>query len=164
MIVFLLKLLEHKCAFTKGKSDPCKSSFLFLFFGCTHNVQKFPGQGSNLSHSSDNSGPLTARPPTISTPHPQLEAHRTMRTQFQRVHLIKFVFRRHRHPLPTCTCNSRLSKASLLPAVLSAQASLSCMSFTQDHMLCSASSRASCSCRASWQLRSLSLVIRSKCW
>ena len=29
--------------------------------GCTHGMQKFPGQGSNLSHSSDNAESLAAR-------------------------------------------------------------------------------------------------------
>lgn len=27
--------------------------FLFLFYDCTHGIQKFPGQGLNLSHSCD---------------------------------------------------------------------------------------------------------------
>ena len=40
----------------------------FFFFGCTHDVQKFPGRGSNLhhsinlSHSSDSARSLTTRP------------------------------------------------------------------------------------------------------
>ena len=41
-------------------------SFLFFFsfsFGCTRGMQKFLGQGSNLSHSSDNTESLTARLP-----------------------------------------------------------------------------------------------------
>ena len=29
------------------------SFFFFLFFGCTHGLWKFPGQGSKLCHSSD---------------------------------------------------------------------------------------------------------------
>ena len=29
----------------------------FFFFGCVHSIHKFPGQGSNPSHSSDNTGP-----------------------------------------------------------------------------------------------------------
>ena len=39
--------------------------YLFIYFGCTHGMQKFLGQGSNLlhssnlSHSSDNAGSLT---------------------------------------------------------------------------------------------------------
>ena len=33
------------------------------FFGCTYGMWKFPGQGSNLRHSSNNAGSLTARPP-----------------------------------------------------------------------------------------------------
>lgn len=37
---------------------------LFLFcFGQAHSMQKFLGQGSNLSHSNDNTKPLTTRPP-----------------------------------------------------------------------------------------------------
>ena len=40
------------------------SRFLFLFvffffFSCTHGMQKFPGQGSDLYHSSDNARSLT---------------------------------------------------------------------------------------------------------
>ena len=35
---------------------------LFIFWPC-HGMQKFPGQGSNWSHSSDNAEFLTARPP-----------------------------------------------------------------------------------------------------
>ena len=27
--------------------------FVYLFFGCTHSMQKFPGEGLNPSHSSD---------------------------------------------------------------------------------------------------------------
>ena len=36
----------------------------FVCFGCTHSMQKFPGQGSNLCHISDNTGAgfLTSRP------------------------------------------------------------------------------------------------------
>ena len=43
--------------------------FSFFFFGFTHGMQKFLGQGSNLSYSSnpsysrDNAGSLTTRPP-----------------------------------------------------------------------------------------------------
>ena len=43
--------------------------FLFLFFGHTHSMQNFLGQGLNLSHSSDNGShsdnmeSLTTRPP-----------------------------------------------------------------------------------------------------
>lgn len=38
--------------------------FLFLFFCCTQDMQKFPGWGSNLSHSSDHTESLlTAGPP-----------------------------------------------------------------------------------------------------
>ena len=38
---------------------------LGFFFGGghTHDMQKFPGQGSNPSHSSDNTESLTTRPP-----------------------------------------------------------------------------------------------------
>ena len=36
--------------------------YLFIF-GYTHSMQKFPGQGSNLSHSSDNTESLNTRPP-----------------------------------------------------------------------------------------------------
>ena len=35
--------------------------FFFFFFGYTHSVQKFPDQGSNPSHSSDNTESLTPR-------------------------------------------------------------------------------------------------------
>lgn len=31
----------------------------FFFFGCTNSMQKFPSQGSDLSHSSDDVGSLT---------------------------------------------------------------------------------------------------------
>ena len=43
-------------------------SVIELFFGCTHSMQKFPGQGSdschssNLSHGSNNARSLTAKP------------------------------------------------------------------------------------------------------
>lgn len=37
--------------------------FLLLFFGCTYNVRKLPGQGSSPHHSSDSTEPLTLRPP-----------------------------------------------------------------------------------------------------
>ena len=38
--------------------------FLFLFLFChTHGMQKFPNQGSNLRHRSDNAVSLTTRPP-----------------------------------------------------------------------------------------------------
>ena len=33
--------------------------YLFIYFSCTCGMQKFPGQGSNLCHSSDNAGSLT---------------------------------------------------------------------------------------------------------
>ena len=36
--------------------------FVFIF-GCALSIQKFPGQGSNLSHSSDHTKSLTAGPP-----------------------------------------------------------------------------------------------------
>lgn len=36
--------------------------FLFLFFGHTHSMQNFQGQGLKLSHSRDNTRSLTARP------------------------------------------------------------------------------------------------------
>ena len=35
---------------------------LLLLFCCTHNMQKFPGQALNLSHSIDNTESLTTRP------------------------------------------------------------------------------------------------------
>ena len=39
-------------------------SFLFIyFFGHSHGMQKFLGQGSNPGHSSDNARSLTAQPP-----------------------------------------------------------------------------------------------------
>ena len=37
--------------------------FSIIFFGCAHGLWKFPGQGENVSNSSDNTQPLTARPP-----------------------------------------------------------------------------------------------------
>ena len=37
--------------------------FLWVFFGCTRGMRKFPGQGLSPSHSSDNAGSLTARLP-----------------------------------------------------------------------------------------------------
>jgi len=40
----------------------------FFFFGYTCGMQKFPGQGLNLSHSSDNTESLTPRPPGNSCP------------------------------------------------------------------------------------------------
>ena len=33
--------------------------YTFFFFGCAHSMRKFLGQGSNLRHSSDNTGSLT---------------------------------------------------------------------------------------------------------
>ena len=45
--------------------------FLFSFlFGCTHSMQNFPGQGSNQSHSSDNTESLSASPPGSSRGQP----------------------------------------------------------------------------------------------
>ena len=35
----------------------------YFYFGYAHNTQKFPGQGSNPHHSSDNARSSTARPP-----------------------------------------------------------------------------------------------------
>ena len=46
----------------------CTNSSLYTSFSCwffwapVHGMQKFPDQGSNLRHSSDNTGSLTARP------------------------------------------------------------------------------------------------------
>ena len=37
--------------------------FFFFFFGDTHDMEKFPGEKSNLCHSSDNAESLTTRPP-----------------------------------------------------------------------------------------------------
>ena len=37
--------------------------FFFFFFGCACTMWKFPGQGSNLRHSSDNAESLTTKPP-----------------------------------------------------------------------------------------------------
>ena len=45
-----------------------KTRYYSFVFGCTHSMQKFPGQGSNqchssdLSHGSDHSRSLTTRP------------------------------------------------------------------------------------------------------
>ena len=40
----------------------------FFFYGHTFSMWKFPGQGSNLSHSSDNTESLTTTPPGNSYP------------------------------------------------------------------------------------------------
>ena len=37
--------------------------FCFVFFGYSHGMKKFLGQGLNLSHSSDNAESLSIRPP-----------------------------------------------------------------------------------------------------
>ena len=41
-------------------------SFFLSFFRFTHGLQKFPRQGSNLSHSNDNAESLTTKPPGTS--------------------------------------------------------------------------------------------------
>ena len=46
----LLQIFTDVCAF-------------FFSFGCTCGMQKFPGQGSKVQHSSDHTRSLTARPP-----------------------------------------------------------------------------------------------------
>ena len=38
-------------------------SWMYFFFGCAHGMWKFPGQGLNQSHSSDNTESLTTRLP-----------------------------------------------------------------------------------------------------
>ena len=51
-------------AFSMPSSLSLIISFLFFFFfGHDHKMQKLPGQGSNPSHSSDNTKSLTSRPP-----------------------------------------------------------------------------------------------------
>ena len=41
--------------------------FIYLFiYGCVYSIQKFTGQGSNLSHSSDNAESFITRSPGIS--------------------------------------------------------------------------------------------------
>ena len=42
---------------------PINLVLLFIYFGLTWGMQKFPGQGSNLCHSSDDPGPFMVRPP-----------------------------------------------------------------------------------------------------
>ena len=42
--------------------------FFFIYFACTHSMWKFPGQGSNLCHSSDNAESLTTKSPGNSHP------------------------------------------------------------------------------------------------
>ena len=42
----------------------------FIYFLIANSMQKFPGQGLNLSHSSDNSRSLTMRPPGNPRPSP----------------------------------------------------------------------------------------------
>ena len=60
---------EIKTFSDKQKLKELITSRYTLFFDCTHNMQKFPGQGlnplhsSNLGHSSNNAGSLTAGPP-----------------------------------------------------------------------------------------------------
>ena len=56
--------------FASHSLNVCPFNFLFVFsfvFGCAHGMQKFPGQGSDLHHSSDNAGSLTTKPPGNST-------------------------------------------------------------------------------------------------
>jgi len=45
-----------------GRNDIGKA-VSFFFLGNAHSMGKFPGQGSNLSHSSNNAETLTSRPP-----------------------------------------------------------------------------------------------------
>ena len=53
-----LPLLCWSLSISKFFSPQC-SWYVSFFFGCTNGVWKFLGQGSNLCHSSDNSGCLT---------------------------------------------------------------------------------------------------------
>ena len=51
---------------TVGKNPDMNESqkqFFRIFFGCTHGMWKFPGQGSNPCHSNKNTKSLTARSP-----------------------------------------------------------------------------------------------------
>ena len=54
---------------TKKSFFPVMRTFIvysllnFFFFGHTHDMQKFPGQGSNLCHNSGNTKSFTTRPP-----------------------------------------------------------------------------------------------------
>ena len=43
--------------------DSVQTFVSVFFFGCAHGIQKFLGQGSNLSHSSDDAKSLTTRTP-----------------------------------------------------------------------------------------------------
>ena len=55
------KLLNDSCRI-KSRRKNCYGHFCLFVFGHTHSMQKLPGQGTNLCHSSDNAGSLTARP------------------------------------------------------------------------------------------------------
>ena len=64
----------------------------------------------------------------------------------------------------TCTRPSLFSRVSLLPTVLLSDARRSWTPLSQVQVVCSVSSKACCSCKVSWQLRSLSLTRLSKAW
>ena len=57
-------LLRHcqSCCATAGATKK-QIYFVIFFFSHTRSIQKFPGQESNLNHSSDNAESLTTRPP-----------------------------------------------------------------------------------------------------
>ena len=62
-----LALGEHKSLEPSLEPETVTLNICFYlftyFFGCTCSMQKFQGQELNLSHSSDNAKPFTARPP-----------------------------------------------------------------------------------------------------
>lgn len=66
--------------------------------------------------------------------------------------------------LLTCTRPSLFSRVSLLPTVLLREARRSCTPLSQSQVVCRVSSKACCSCKVSWQLRSLSLTHLNKAW
>ena len=57
--LFLFKLDECEAACVNPNLYQTELFFFFFFFPCTCGIRKFLGQGSNLSHSSDNTGSLT---------------------------------------------------------------------------------------------------------
>lgn len=63
--------------------------YLFIFFGHAHSTQKFPSQGSNPYHGSDNTRSFTARPPGNSCIYPREKKTSSCRNLYR--HLKGFI-------------------------------------------------------------------------
>lgn len=98
---------------------------------------------------------------------------KTVRKIYEIAYALQNVSRQHCEPnncisgthyLLTCTRPSLFSRVSLFPTVLLSEARRSWTPLSQVQVACSVSSKACCSCKVSWQLRSLSLTRLSKAW